>query len=276
MTTITKQLAEALRDAVRSLETIGRLAGKPYYGRDEQGEPIPTYMGHNDEVRSYANNRAGVALAVLAAYASRQAEPKTCIYPSCQHNGCLPDCEEQAEPSSGSNAAAPVVTPSDARVEAYTSERHFALREAHCIKAGDDYYAARPHLNGKGPRRETFDAGFERGFDKATELAEARAVLQAADAVSAGAGWQPIETAPKDGALFMCWVAAVQYGTNDEGQQYQIDVSQVDFCQWQSFEEAPDGGWFEPCCGHISDHQRVTHWMPLPAAPGSEKEAGNG
>lgn len=66
MTTITKQLAEALRDAARSLETIGRLAGKPYYGRDEQGEPIPTYMGHNDEVRSYANNRAGVARAALA------------------------------------------------------------------------------------------------------------------------------------------------------------------------------------------------------------------
>jgi hypothetical protein len=79
--------------------------------------------------------------------------------------------------------------------------------------------------------------------------------------------WRPIETAPKDGTLFLCWVSAVQYGESDEGQQYQIDVSQADFCQWQAFEEAPDGGWFEPCCGHISDQQAVTHWMPLPPAP---------
>lgn len=92
-------------------------------------------------------------------------------------------------------------------------------------------------------------------------------VLSAAPKPEVVAGWQPIETAPKDGTLFLCWVEAVQYGETDEGQQYQIDVSQTDFCQWQSFEEAPDGGWFEPCCGHISDHQRVTHWMPLPAAP---------
>ena len=67
MSTNTK-LAEALRDAATSLETIGRLAGKPYYGRDDQGEPIQTYMGHNDEVRSYAKSRAGCAREALAAY----------------------------------------------------------------------------------------------------------------------------------------------------------------------------------------------------------------
>lgn len=81
--------------------------------------------------------------------------------------------------------------------------------------------------------------------------------------------WQPIETAPRDGSTFLCWVSAVLYGETDEGQQYQEDVSQADFCQWQSFEEAPDGGWFEPCCGQIGDSQGVTHWMPLPAAPGA-------
>lgn len=72
MSTNTK-LAEALRDAATSLETIGRLAGKPYYGRDDQGEPIQTYMGHNDEVRSYAKSRAGCAREALAAHDAEQA-----------------------------------------------------------------------------------------------------------------------------------------------------------------------------------------------------------
>ena len=58
-------LRAALSDAATSLETIGRLAGKPYYGLDDKGEPIPTYMGHNDEVRSYANSRAGAARAAM-------------------------------------------------------------------------------------------------------------------------------------------------------------------------------------------------------------------
>ena len=75
------KLAEALRDAATSLETIGRLAGKPYYGRDDQGEPIQTYMGHNDEVRSYAKSRAGCAREALAAYealAAHDAEQEPC------------------------------------------------------------------------------------------------------------------------------------------------------------------------------------------------------
>ncbi|WP_232416341.1 DUF551 domain-containing protein [Methyloversatilis universalis] len=80
--------------------------------------------------------------------------------------------------------------------------------------------------------------------------------------------WQPIETAPKDGSLFLCWVYAVRYGETDDGQRYQQDVSQVDFCSWR---EGPsdlrDHGYFDPCCGQIADHQDVTHWMPLPVPP---------
>ena len=79
--------------------------------------------------------------------------------------------------------------------------------------------------------------------------------------------WQPIETAPKDGTLFLCWVSAVRYGETDEGQQYQQDASQVDFCQWLTQPDIPDCGWFDPCCGQIADQQYVTHWMPLPASP---------
>jgi hypothetical protein len=82
--------------------------------------------------------------------------------------------------------------------------------------------------------------------------------------------WQPIETAPKDGAMFLCWVSAVRYGETDEGQQYQQDVSQVDFCSWRTQADIPDCGWFDPCCGQIGDQQGVTHWMPLPPPPTAE------
>jgi len=84
----------------------------------------------------------------------------------------------------------------------------------------------------------------------------------------AAAQWRPIKTAPKDGSLFLCWVSAVRYAETDEGQQYQEDASQVDFCSWRDGpSDLPGHGYFDPCCGQIGDSQDVTHWMPLPAAP---------
>jgi hypothetical protein len=84
------------------------------------------------------------------------------------------------------------------------------------------------------------------------------------------AEWRPIETAPKDGTLLICWVSAVCYGETDEGQQYQQDVSQVDFCSWRNGPpDLPEHGYFDPCCGQIGDSQDVTHWKPLPAPPDS-------
>jgi hypothetical protein len=59
------KLREALEDAATSLQTIGRLAGKSAYLSDN-GERIPTYMEHHDEVRGYAKSRASVARAALA------------------------------------------------------------------------------------------------------------------------------------------------------------------------------------------------------------------
>ncbi len=89
-----------------------------------------------------------------------------------------------------------------------------------------------------------------------------------AQQVPAVPGWQPIETAPKDGSLFLCWVAAERWSAADgEGSGRGHDVSQVDFCNWRTQADIPDCGWFDPCCGQIGDSQGVTHWMPLPAAP---------
>ena len=83
----------------------------------------------------------------------------------------------------------------------------------------------------------------------------------------ADAEWQPIETAPKDGSLFLCWVSAIRYEEADEGRPREVDVSQIDFCNWRTQADIPDCGWPEPCCWQIGDQQDITHWMPLPKPP---------
>ena len=59
---------------------------------------------------------------------------------------------------------APAQAASGGEVVAHTSERHFALREAHGHRSEEDYFAARPNLDGPD-ERTTFRAGFARGFD---------------------------------------------------------------------------------------------------------------
>lgn len=83
--------------------------------------------------------------------------------------------------------------------------------------------------------------------------------------------WRDIETAPKDGSIFLCWVTAERYGETDEGQQYTQDVSQADFGWWRS---GDDAGYFDCGCGQIADRQHISHWMPLPPPPGIVGEKG--
>ena len=78
--------------------------------------------------------------------------------------------------------------------------------------------------------------------------------------------WQPIETAPKDGKLFLGWVSAVRYGEDDAGQPFEHDVSDHDFCRWREMET---GGFYENMMGQIGDAQDITHWTPLPERPKS-------
>ncbi len=77
--------------------------------------------------------------------------------------------------------------------------------------------------------------------------------------------WQPIETAPRDGSMFLCWVTAERCGETDEGQQYAQDVSQADFGWWVPGENRD---YFDCGCGQIADRQHISHWMPLPPPPG--------
>lgn len=79
--------------------------------------------------------------------------------------------------------------------------------------------------------------------------------------------WQPIETAPKDGRMFLGYVDAITRGEDDDGRQFEVNSSEIDFCQWHAHAEVPEGGWFENMMGSIGDQQHITHWMPLPEQP---------
>ena len=73
-----------------------------------------------------------------------------------------------------------------------------------------------------------------------------------------GKGWQPIETAPKDGTFLLLWE---QYSTNPFigswlGTRWTVSHEHVD----------AEGGWDG---ANVVDalSMPVTHWMPLPAPP---------
>lgn len=68
MTAAADKMAQALRDAMRSLETVATLSGKEFW----PGTETPTHMGHMVDVRQYAANRAKVASEALAAYEQEQ------------------------------------------------------------------------------------------------------------------------------------------------------------------------------------------------------------
>lgn len=82
-----------------------------------------------------------------------------------------------------------------------------------------------------------------------------------------GKGWQPIETAPKDGTFLLLWE---QYSTNPFigswlGTRWTVSHEHVD----------AEGGWDG---ANVVDalSMPVTHWMPLPAAPGPADGESNG
>lgn len=121
------------------------------------------------------------------------------------------------------------------------------------VDSSDGWQADRPSFDA--------DAAMHAACDPATirELLAEREALQ----------WRPIETAPKDGSLFLCWVSASRWSSPDgNDSSHEHDVSQVDFCSWRDGPpDLPGHGYFDPCCGQIGDSQDVTHWMPMPAAP---------
>jgi hypothetical protein len=63
-------------------------------------------------------------------------------------------------------------------------------------------------------------------------------------------GWQPIETAPKDGTQVLLWIDGIE------------PRPRISF--WS--ERGSDSGWYSVQSRHFIA-TIVTHWMPLPTAP---------
>lgn len=88
-----------------------------------------------------------------------------------------------------------------------------------------------------------------------------RAALRSAITAAQPEGWQPIETAPRDGtsililyngcAIEACW-ECVEYG------------------DWESWSESVY--WWSSELNCLDDGDEPTHWMPLPAAPATPEQ----
>lgn len=97
-------------------------------------------------------------------------------------------------------------------------------------------------------------------------------------------GWQPIETAPKDGTKIDVWVRDFSIG--EAGVVTFQDVGRVTEVYWgeevyhyfgdTGTKREPDERWVYWDCPHHArlevGGRRATHWMPLPAPPAAEEE----
>ena len=82
--------------------------------------------------------------------------------------------------------------------------------------------------------------------------------IRALPAVQFDAGWQPIETAPKDGTVILTWGCI----HNDGG----VDMGETPACRTSWWLDVYASWYCELWGGH-----EPTHWMPLPAPPAALK-----
>lgn len=85
------------------------------------------------------------------------------------------------------------------------------------------------------------------------------AELRAAIAAMGGAGWRPIETAPRDGMPFL---AAIWVSHNDCARRWDMHVIGYDGVEGEMNSDF-ETGW---------DLEDYSHWMPLPPAPETQND----
>lgn len=97
--------------------------------------------------------------------------------------------------------------------------------------------------------------GFER--DDLRAFSERLLKERASSAPAAGEGWQPIETAPKDGTPIMAYQPGGTYGN---GIAFPASVGMAHWCEADALNPAHWEGPYNP-------RDYPTHWMPLPDPP---------
>ena len=114
--------------------------------------------------------------------------------------------------------------------------------------------------------RQLPDGGYSsESPDAAWKAWKARAALAQQEAQ----GWQPIETAPKDGTVIDLWHE--EFGREADcywGLPHHCCGEMGSLCDsdWHSLEP----GWVGTCNEIMSPANAYTHWMPLPPAPDAD------
>lgn len=109
--------------------------------------------------------------------------------------------------------------------------------------------------------RPNLATGCEQGFAEGWTLCSIRKAMRcvAAQVRAETMGWQPIETAPKDGTIFDVWLG-------------DADASDLDFYCDRGTRRSPSWQWwgdkFRPAAGlKLLTFVQPTHWIPLPDPP---------
>ena len=78
-------------------------------------------------------------------------------------------------------------------------------------------------------------------------------------------GWQPIDTAPRDGTLIDVWI-----GGEFPGRRPDVSWREPSDSEWWVHGgdtiETPDATWHD-CFGPLGRCEQPTHWMQLPEPP---------
>ena len=81
-------------------------------------------------------------------------------------------------------------------------------------------------------------------------------------------GWQPIETAPKDGTWVLLAGGDIDYGWDDPSKPASV------VGQWTADSECWQFAWYDG--GFYGEYETPTHWRPLPAPPAIDQARGKG
>lgn len=115
------------------------------------------------------------------------------------------------------------------------------------------------------------------GWDDLTQSKQRELLKEAAAAIAAmrgePVGWQPIETAPKDGAIIDVWRKEFGRETVYWGRRPHECGEMGPHCD-SDWHREKQPGWVCSTFGEYvgGDHAPFTHWMPLPTPPASGKD----